>query len=779
MNTLSILVSALFAGLIALFITTPVRKRLLIRPLLRRFRQVVPPMSDTEREALEAGSVWWDGEIFSGRPDWQDLLDAPEATLSQQEQAFLDGPVEELCRHLDDWRITHGEQDLPEDVWVFIRKHRLFGLIIPEEYGGLAFSAYAHSQVVMKLASRSITAAVTVMVPNSLGPGKLLLRYGSERQKRHWLPRLARADEIPCFALTGPHAGSDAAALPDRGVVCRKSHQGRDTLGIRLNWNKRYITLGPVATVLGLAFRLYDPDGLLGDERDLGITLALIPTDTPGVKIGKRHVPLDIPFQNGPNRGRNVFIPLEWVIGERTGLGHGWHMLMESLSEGRGISLPALATSAGKSACRYTGAYARVRKQFGRSIGDFEGVEEALARIAGRTYQMDAARRFLLAALDTGQRPAVVSAIAKYHLTERYRSVINDAMDIQGGSGICLGPDNWIGRAYQAIPISITVEGANILTRNLIIFGQGALRAHPYLMSELDAAHMEDESEAVDNFDRAIRGHLRWLLRNLGRGLRLGLSRGRMAIPPGDRELRPYLRQLSWMSNAFALCADLTLMNLGGALKRRERLSARLGDVLSELYIASSVVKHFAAGPRSADETALFHWAMEDGLYRIQEALRGLWRNLPNRGLAWLMRTLVFPTGLPYKGPGDRLDHAAARVLLAPSATRDRLSAGIFTSTDPNQPVGRLDLALELAEQADAVQRIIAKARKLGRIQALDAQASVTEALAARIITVREAELLHKAERLRDLVIQVDAFADYGAKNVRTLLHRHSRANAA
>ncbi len=779
MNTLTVLILALFASLMAPLLSTPVRKRLLIRPLLRRFREVVPPMSDTEREALEAGSVWWDGEIFSGRPDWRGLLDAPEATLSQREQAFLDGPVEDLCRNLDDWRITHGEQDLPGEVWAFIRQHRLFGLIIPRKYGGLEFSAYAHSQVVLKLASRSITAAVTVMVPNSLGPGKLLLHYGSERQKRHWLPRLARADEIPCFALTGPHAGSDAAALPDRGLVCRQSHQGRDTLGIRLNWNKRYITLGPVATVLGLAFRLYDPDALLGDEQELGITLALIPTDTPGVHIGERHVPLDIPFQNGPNSGRNVFIPLDWVIGEHSGLGQGWRMLMESLSEGRGISLPALATSAGKSACRHTGAYARIRKQFGRSIGEFEGVEEALARIAGHTYQMDAARKFLLAALDNGHQPAVVSAIVKYHLTERYRSVVNDAMDIQGGSGICLGPGNWIGRAYQAIPISITVEGANILTRNLIIFGQGALRAHPYLMNELAAAHCTDENQALATFDRAIRGHMSWLLLNLGRSLRLGLSRGRLSKPPGDLEIRHYIRQLDWMSSAFALCADLTLMTLGGALKRRERLSARLGDVLSELYIGSSVVKHYCAGSRDAAESALFRWAMEDSLFQVQEALRGLWRNLPNRGLALLMRALVFPTGLPYRGPGDQLDRAAARVLLSSSATRDRLSSGIFTSTDPGLALGRLELALELAEQADAVQRIIAKARNLGWIQARDPQAAIAEALSARLINVREVDLLRKAERLGEAVIQVDAFPDYGAKNVSVLLHRHNKADAA
>ena len=779
MSTPWIALLVTLSTLTALLALPATRRLLLIRPLLRRFRKVMPAISTTEREALAAGSVWWDGELFSGRPSWRSLMNMPKPVLSDPEQAFLDGPVEELCRRLDDWRITHEEQDLPAELWDFIRERRFFGLSIPREYGGLEFSAHAHSEIIMKIASRSITAAVTVMVPNSLGPGKLLLHYGSERQKRYWLPRLAQGEEIPCFALTGPRAGSDAAAIPDSGVLCRGSFNGQTVLGIRLDWDKRYITLGPVATVLGLAFRLSDPDRLFSGEPDLGITLALIPTDTPGVEIGERHVPLDIPFQNGPNRGRNVFIPLRWVIGEREGVGRGWSMLMESLAEGRGISLPALATSAGKSASRYTGAYARIRQQFGRPIGDFEGIEEALARIAGRTYQMDAARRFLLSALDAGQRPAVISAIAKYQLTERYRQVINDAMDIQGGSGICLGPENWIGRSYQAIPVSITVEGANILTRNLIVFGQGAIRAHPYLMREFTAAHMTDSTQAESEFDQAIRGHLGYLLRNLGRTLLLGLSRGRLARPPLHGPVNRYLQQLEWMSSAFALCADISLMTLGGALKRRERLSARLGDVLSELYIASASVRLFLDADSDPAELPLFRWAQEESLLRIQEALCGLWRNLPHRGLAWLMRLLVFPTGLPYRGSGDQLDHQVARLLLAPSAVRDRLTAGIFASTDPELPIGRLEQALALAGPADAVRRIIAKARTLGRVHSRDPEESIKEALAAHVIDLNEAELLRKTERLRDAVIRVDAFADYGAKNLRTSSRAQTDADAA
>jgi len=773
---LSLAAAALGLSLVAL---PGSRRRLLIRLLLRRFRGVLPPLSATERTALEAGTVGWDGELFSGRPDWRRLLATPVRSLDETERAFLAGPLEALCRRLDDWRITHQERDLPAELWEELRAQRLFGLIIPRDYGGLGFSARAHSEVVMKLASRSITAAITVMVPNSLGPAKLLLHYGSERQRRHWLPRLAQGEELPCFALTGPEAGSDAAALPDRGVICRSDHQGRPTLGIRLDWDKRYITLGPVATVLGLAFHLYDPDHLLGLQEDLGITLALIPTSTPGVSIGERHIPLDIPFQNGPNRGRNVFIPLEWVIGERAGIGRGWPMLMECLAEGRGISLPALATAAAKSASRRTGAYARLRRQFGRPIGEFEGVEEALARIAGRTYQMDAARRLLLAALDAGERPAVLSALVKYQLTERYRRVINDAMDVQGGSGICLGPRNWIGRVYQSIPIAITVEGANILTRNLILFGQGALRDHPWLLQELAAAHLPDPGQAERAFERAIRGHLGWLARNLGRSLLLGLSRGHLARVPGQGLTHRYLQQLDWMSAGFALCADLTLMTLGGALKRRERLSARLGDVLSELYLASAALHRFEEGGCDPAEGPLLRWALEDGLYRIQEALRGLWRNLPRRGLAGLMRALVFPTGLPYRGPGDRLDRQVARLLLAPSPIRDRLTAGIFVSDDPALPEGRLEQALALVERGAPLERAIATARRRGQVTATEPEEALRQALTVHAIGLPDLDSLRRLYRLREAVIQVDAFADYGRRNAWGAPRQGAAADAA
>lgn len=738
------------------------RQRYVSRPLLEKFRQVLPAMSDTEREALEAGSVWWDGELFSGRPDWKQLLQEPAPQLTREEQDFIDGPVDELCRMLDDWKITQEDFDLPPDIWAFIAKHRFFGMIIPKEYGGLDFSALAHSTIVMKIASRSVTAAVTIMVPNSLGPAKLLLQYGSQEQKDHYLPRLARAEEIPCFALTGPEAGSDAGAMPDRGVVCRGEFEGREVLGIRLNWEKRYITLGPVATVIGLAFKLFDPDHLLSEEEERGITVALIPADTPGVSIGERHFPLNIPFHNGPNYGRDVFIPLDWLIGGQEGIGQGWRMLMDCLAEGRSISLPALATGAGKAAARYTGAYARIRRQFNMPIGYFEGVEEALARIAALTYQMDAARTLTLGALDRGEKPSVVSAIIKYHLTERYRQVTNDAMDIQGGSGICLGPNNYLGRIYQAIPISITVEGANILTRSMMIFGQGAVRCHPYVLKEFAAAQAKHDGEALRCFDKAIFGHVSFLLSNMARSLFLGLTRSLFSAAPTEGPNKRYYQYLNWMSASFALCADIAMMTLGGALKRKERLSARLGDVLSELYLASAVLKHFENQGGRDEDLPLLRWALDDGLYRMQESLRSLLRNLPIRPLAWILRILIFPTGLPFIEPDDRRGHEAARLLLRPSDARDRLTAGIFTSTDPALAVGRLELALALSEKVAPLEKALTDARRAGSISGKTMSELLAQGREKGVITEEDAGLLQEMEALRRQVIQVDAFDKIG-----------------
>jgi len=763
---LASLAAALAAAGAVLLGVAPLRRRLLTGPLLRQFRRVMPPMSATERAALDAGSTWWDAELFSGRPRWQRLMAPPTGRLSDAEQAFLDGPVEALCAAFDDWRITHELLELPAEAWALIRRHRFFGLIIPKEYGGHGFSHRAHSEVVMKLASRSVAGAVTVMVPNSLGPAELLLRYGTKEQREHYLPRLARGDEIPCFALTGPKAGSDAAALPDRGVVCLDRLDSQPTLGVRLDIEKRYITLAPIATLIGIAFRLEDPDGLLGDDPllgiDRGITLALVPADTPGIQRGARHFPLGIPFQNGPISGRGVFIPLDAIIGGRDGIGQGWRMLMETLAGGRGISLPALGTGAGKLACRFAGAYAGVRRQFGRAIGDFEGIEEPLARIAGRTHQMDAARCLFLAALDAGERPAVLSAILKYHLTETHRRVVDDAMDILGGRGICLGPANPLGRAHQAAPIAITVEGANILTRNLIIFGQGAMRCHPSLLDEVAAATEPDPATAVRRFDAAVTRHAGRLAASLVRTFWLGLTRGRGArVDLGtetleDAEIDLAQRRLAWLASAFALNADLVLMTLAGSLKRRERLSARLGDVLSLLFLASAVLRRHhdqaRADPALAEASRpLLRWALADLYARIDGAFRALWRNLPRRWLALLLHGLSFPAGSPLRGPDDRLDHAVARLLLAPGRARDALSGGIYLGA----AVGRMDAALTAVAAAAPAERKLRSAIKGSR---LDPHASLQDAVRAGVLTADEAGAMAHADALRDEVIQVDAF---------------------
>lgn len=717
----TILAFLILSALLALWVLVyaPWRRRWLTGPLLTRFRQVLPRLSETEQQALDAGTVGWEKELFSGRPDWSHLLDTPPARLSATEQAFLTGPLETLCGLIDDWRVTHRDHDLSPDGWDYIKAQGFLGMIVPRAYGGLEFSSAAHSAVVMKLATHSVTAAVTVMVPNSLGPAKLLLHYGTQAQKDLYLPRLARGEEIPCFALTGPQAGSDAGAIPDTGLVCRGPWRGETVLGLKLNWEKRYITLAPVATLIGLAFRCQDPDGLLGGPEDLGITVILVPRETPGVEIGERHIPLDIPFMNGPISGRDVFLPLSQVIGGREGIGQGWRMLVESLAEGRGISLPALATGAAKVASRFTGAYAAVRRQFNQPIGRFEGVEEALARIAGLTYRMDSARLLTLAFLDRGERPAVVSAIVKYHLTEGYRRVVNDAMDIQGGSGICLGPSNLLGRAYQAIPVAITVEGANILTRSLIIFGQGAIRCHPWVLREMEAAHHPDLVVALDQFERTLLGHGRYLLGNLVRSLALGLTRGRLARTPASRARR-YYQTLAWMSTVLALTADAAMMTLGGSLKRRERISARLGDVLSELYLASAVLKRYHDDGEPQADYPLVRWALQDGLYRMQEALRALYRNLPSRPLAWLLRLLTFPTGLPFSEPTDRAAHAAAALLLAPSETRERLTQGVYIDPDERSRTRQLERALAATQALETLEARLAGLRRAGKLAAHD-----------------------------------------------------------
>lgn len=748
-----------FAAIFLPFNVPALRRRLVTRHFFPLFKRALPSMSQTEREALEAGGVWWEGELMSGWPRWKRLLAIPAPRLSVEEKAFLDGPVEELCRMLDDFQITDDLHDLPPHVWQFIKDKGFFGMIIPKNFGGHGFSALAHSAVVMKLAGRSITAAVTVMVPNSLGPAELLLRYGTDEQKRHYLPRLAKGLDVPCFALTGPEAGSDASSIPDKGIVCKQIYQGKETLGILLNWDKRYITLGPVATVLGLAFRLEDPNHLLSPTQDVGITLALIPTNTPGIEIGRRHYPLNMAFQNGPNRGHDVFIPMEWVIGGAERVGQGWRMLMECLAAGRSISLPSLSTGAGKLVCRATGGYARIRKQFKMPIGYFEGVEEVLARMAASTYMMDAARVNTAHAVDQGHEPAVASAIVKFNLTERMRQIVNDAMDVQGGTGICMGPRNLLARAYQSIPISITVEGANILTRTLIIFGQGAVRCHPYVLREMRAAADADSQRGLREFDKAIFGHGGLLLSNAARSLFLALSGGRLAHSPEKGAARYYFQQATRMAAAFALVSDVAMLTLGGSLKRREKLSGRLADVLSQLYLISMTLKRFVDTARPSEDVPLMRWSCADALFKAQQALDELLRNFPVRPVAFWLRWMIFPFGKPYRAPSDLLGRQAASMLLAPSMARDRLTEGMYVTRDISEALGRIEVALEQAVAAEPLEKKLAQAVRNGVVPKADEAGMLRSATQLGVLTEAEADIIRSSVAMRREVIKADDFA--------------------
>ena len=658
--------------------TFAIRRDILSRPIFAWARTVLPVMSDTEREALEAGDVWWDADLFTGNPDWSKLLSIPPTVLNNDEQAFIEGPVEALCAMLDDWEINWTLRDLPPEVWTFIKENRFFGMIIPKEYGGLGFSAFAHSEVVRKISTRSLAAAVTVMMPNSLGPGELLLKYGTKEQRDYWMPRLADGREVPCFGLTSPEAGSDAASMTDTGVICRGVHEGGNVLGIRLNWHKRYITLAPVATVLGLAFKLSDPDHLIGETEDLGITLALVPTDTEGVSIGRRHLAAQQVFQNGPNWGEDVFIPLDHIIGGPERAGQGWKMLMNALAAGRGISLPSLSAAGAALAARTTGAYARIREQFHIAIGEFEGVQEPLSRIATTAYLVDAARRFTCAGLDQGHHPAVISAIMKLQATERMRTAINDAMDIHAGKAVINGPHNYLANVYSAIPVAITVEGANILTRNLMVFGQGAIRCHPFLLDEMLALAEPDQKKGLDAFDTVFWKHIGHGFATMGRAWGRAWTGGAFAPAPDAGEAVPFYRQLGRYAAGFAFVADMAFLTMGGELKRKEMLSARLGDILSELYLLSATLKRWHDEGRQSDDLPLLEACMERGFETIEARFSQVFANFPNRFFAALMRFVVLPFGPRRRGPSDALMQKCAKILMTPSATRDRLTAGVF-----------------------------------------------------------------------------------------------------
>jgi acyl-CoA dehydrogenase len=747
-------------GVLALLNVSAFRMRYLTKPFLVVYRRMLPAMSDTEREALEAGTVWWDGEIFTGRPDWSKLLSAKPPRLSAEEQAFIDGPCEELCRMLDEWDITHRRADLPPHVWDFLKKKGFFAMIIPKKYGGLEFSAYAHSCVLVKLASKSATASSTVAVPNSLGPAELLLHYGTEAQKDHYLPRLARGEDVPCFALTGPRAGSDAASIPDTGIVCRGTYEGREVVGIRLNFSKRYITLAPVATVIGLAFRLYDPDKLLGGTKtDYGITCALIPRNTPGVVIGRRHFPLNVPFQNGPLSGKDVFVPVDAIIGGHKMAGQGWRMLVEQLSVGRCISLPSNATGGSKAGTYASTAYARIRKQFAQSVGRFEGVEAALTRMAGATYIVDAARSVTTGAIDGGEKPSVPAAMLKYHCTELGRQVANDAMDVHGGKGICLGPNNYLGRGYQVVPVAITVEGANILTRSLMILGQGAIRCHPYVLKEMNAAKEKDKAKSLRDFDAALFGHIGYTLSNAARSFVMAATLARFSKTPDDGPTRRYYQHINKFSAQFAFATDMAMLTLGGYLKQKEHPSARLGDVLSSLYMASMVLKHYENQGRPEADLPLVEWSCRTLLYKAQEQLHGFLRNFPNRGVAGLMRIVIFPRGRTYFAPSDRLGRKIVEPLMVPSETRERLCDGIYKTVEPGNPLGLLQEALVLSVSAEPLEkRLRVEGVKTGRITALDLPGQIEQAASIGLLTPAEAQLLRDYDRKVMDIVNVDDF---------------------
>lgn len=744
----------IFVVLALIFNVPPLRKLLVTSWIMKVIRGILPKISETERVALEAGVVWVEKDLFSGKPDFKKLLKEPYPDLTAEEKAFVEGPVNRLCEVLDDWKIWKS-RELPPEAWDIMKKEKFFGMIIPKEYGGLGFSAMAHSEVIMKLATRSTPACVTAMVPNSLGPAELLVHYGTEDQKKKLLPRLASGDEIPCFALTEPNAGSDAGSIQASGVL----FNGPDgKLYLRLNWNKRWITLAAISTVLGLAFKLSDPENLLGKGTDLGITCALIPSSTKGVVLGKRHDPLSVPFYNCPTQGEDVIAPVDWIVGGLAGAGRGWKMLMECLSAGRGISLPAQSTGAAKLATRVVSAHATVRKQFGVSIGLFEGVEEPLSRIAGYNYLMEAARRFTCGGLDQGIKPPVITAIAKYNQTELMRKVLNDGMDILGGAGISLGPKNLLGHAYMGVPIGITVEGANIMTRTLIIFGQGALRAHPYAFQEVNAVEKND----LKGFDQAFWGHVGHVVRNLCRSIVLSVTRGWVSPSPAGGGVAAYYRRLAWTSASFAIMADIAMAALGGALKLREKITGRYADILSWMYLGFSVLRRYEAEGRRKEDLPFVHFAMNQAFTEIQNAFDGIFANIQVPLLSWFFRgpiRLWSHFNSMGNGVSDRITHQVSRLIQSDSEQRDRMTQGIFYPTREDEQLKLLDTAFKVIKGAEATEKKLRQAVKDKKLPKLKGPQLVQEALKLGVISETEAASLKKSEDLRWEAIQVDDFS--------------------
>ena len=752
-------VAWLLAAIVAALSVPTWRRQWLVAPVFEKIKHVLPRVSDTEQQALDAGTIGFDAELFSGTPDWSRLRAVPPVSLTDQERAFLDGPTEELCRMVNDWDVRHAEREIPERIWDFVKKHGFLGMLISKEHGGLGFSPQAQSLVLGKIASRSPDVCTIVMVPNSLGPGELIEKYGTDDQKHHYLPRLARGDEIPCFSLTGPTSGSDAANMRDVGYVTKDVFQGREVLGIRLSWDKRYITLGPKATLVGLAFRLFDPADLLGKGEDIGITVALIPADHPGVSIGRRHLPGGAAFPNGPNWGKDVFIPIDWVIGGEKMVGQGWRMLMECLAAGRAISLPSSAAAGAKAMLRFSTAYGRIRKQFGLPVAKMEGLEEPLVRMVEVAYVNEAGRAVTAAMVSRGERPSVISAIMKYQSTERMRCSVNDAMDLHGGRGICDGPANYLQSVYQMVPVGITVEGANILTRSLITFAQGALRSHPYLYKEIQACQDPDSARGLAAFERAFLDHVAFSLSNAFGAFFHNVTGGAFGTAPANADgTARWYRQLWRASRSFAFVADLTVALLGGGLKTKQKLTGRMADALSELYLLACVLKRFEDDARPDSDRHIVDLVAANGLNRFQEAMRGTIDNFPVMWARVVMRAVVFPLGQPYKPASDRLGRQVAALVLEPGAVRDRLTRYIYVSKDPKDPTGLLEVALEKVIAAEDAERKLERAIRAGTVRRYHGIDWIGDAVAKSVVSESEAGLLREAEELTARVIAVDHF---------------------
>ena len=754
------LVAAIFAIAFGTLSLAGLRASIVTKPIFAIYKKILPEMSETEATALEAGTVWFDGELFAGKPNWHRLLDHPNPQMSPEEQSFLDNQVETLCSMVDEWSIKNNG-DMSKEVWDYIKQERFFSMIIPKEYGGLGFSAQAQSAVLQKLSGLSGAVFSTVGVPNSLGPGELLLKYGTEEQKNHYLPRLADGREIPCFGLTGPRAGSDATSLPDTGVVCKGEWEGKEVLGLKLNFNKRYITLAPVATVVGLAFRMFDPDKLLGDKYDIGITVALLPRNLEGMDIGNRHIPIGSPFMNGPIFGKDVFIPLDFIIGGADNAGEGWRMLVECLSVGRCITLPSSGAGGGKYGVATNGAYARIRRQFGVPISKLEGVQEALSRIAGTAYIAAGAARVTAIAIDQGEKPSVPSAILKYNLTEGARQSALDSMDVHGGHAIIQGPTNYVETGYSSVPVAITVEGANILTRSMITFGQGAIRCHPYVLPEMDAAKADD----LKGFDKALWGHFGFIFSNMARSLVLSTTGAAFTQVPVSGPTKKYYKQLNRYAANFALSVDMAMFSLGGELKFRESISARLADMVSKMYLASCTLKHWEDQGRQKEDLPLLQYSMEKLFAEFEEALDGFHKNLPARPVGWFIRAVTMPWGRTAKMPSDKLAARVVDLITAKTGTRERLITGTFRGERaeglevPN-PLRVYDSLLDRADQAEVIYKKIGQAIKAGKYDEanLTIEGRITNGVDMGVLTAEEGEFMTDFEKDVLMMVNVDHF---------------------